>query len=285
MDKYEECRLICWIQILNWFEFICLLFIGRFCVGDRFYLCENKILCEYDYEERLVFANMAYNPSSLAHIRRQVSSLQVRIIFLSSFFLSKILKKSPMDAQQAFGYRYLAMLYIVYSSTVRWTSVAVFATICSMARYRRANAWHTHFKLLKIAHFSFYQIYVKCFCRYKVCAETLGHWSHPDGSSLVIRSDLFFYSLYLSLPLSRCVHGKNFDGCTNKWCWFDFRALLGQKWENKIDELTNANEMIAIYDSESVFLAIKRSENVTVNSTRLNTVQSSWGVHFAIFNE
>ncbi|XP_050546488.1 LIM domain transcription factor LMO4.1-like isoform X2 [Daktulosphaira vitifoliae] len=44
----------------------------RFCVGDRFYLCENKILCEYDYEERLVFANMAtYNSSSLAQIRRQ----------------------------------------------------------------------------------------------------------------------------------------------------------------------------------------------------------------------
>lgn len=66
----------------------------RFCVGDRFYLCENKILCEYDYEERLVFANMAYNPSSLAHIRRQVSSLQVRITsigeklcnFVSVFF-------------------------------------------------------------------------------------------------------------------------------------------------------------------------------------------------------
>ncbi|XP_059622702.1 LIM/homeobox protein Lhx9-like [Phlebotomus argentipes] len=48
----------------------------RFCVGDRFYLCDNKILCEYDYEERLVFANMAYNPSSLAHIRRQVCNLQ-----------------------------------------------------------------------------------------------------------------------------------------------------------------------------------------------------------------
>ncbi|XP_071452967.1 LIM domain only protein 3-like [Hetaerina americana] len=43
----------------------------RFCVGDRFYLCDNKILCEYDYEERLVFANMACNPSSLAHIRSQ----------------------------------------------------------------------------------------------------------------------------------------------------------------------------------------------------------------------
>ncbi|XP_053674851.1 LIM/homeobox protein Lhx3-like [Anopheles nili] len=48
----------------------------RFCVGDRFYLCDNKILCEYDYEERLVFASMACNPSSLAHIRRQVSNLQ-----------------------------------------------------------------------------------------------------------------------------------------------------------------------------------------------------------------
>ncbi|KAG8253710.1 Protein with similarity to mammalian ELMO [Homalodisca vitripennis] len=47
----------------------------RFCVGDRFYLCDNKILCEYDYEERLVFANMAYNPSSLAHIRSQQETM------------------------------------------------------------------------------------------------------------------------------------------------------------------------------------------------------------------
>ena len=38
---------------------ICLFF--RFCVGDRFFLCDNKILCEYDYEERMVFANLAYN--------------------------------------------------------------------------------------------------------------------------------------------------------------------------------------------------------------------------------
>ncbi|KAF7283236.1 hypothetical protein GWI33_001121 [Rhynchophorus ferrugineus] len=44
-----------------------------FCVGDRFYLCENKILCEYDYEERLVFANMAYNPPPLSHLKRQTS--------------------------------------------------------------------------------------------------------------------------------------------------------------------------------------------------------------------
>ncbi|XP_012264397.2 LIM domain only protein 3-like [Athalia rosae] len=49
----------------------------RFCVGDRFYLCENKILCEYDYEERLVFANMAgLPPQSLAHMKRQVTHLQ-----------------------------------------------------------------------------------------------------------------------------------------------------------------------------------------------------------------
>jgi len=40
------------------------MFVCRFCVGDRFYLCDNKILCEYDYEERLVFANMASMTSS-----------------------------------------------------------------------------------------------------------------------------------------------------------------------------------------------------------------------------
>ena len=28
-------------------------------MGDRFYLCDNQILCEYDYEERLVFSNLA----------------------------------------------------------------------------------------------------------------------------------------------------------------------------------------------------------------------------------
>lgn len=38
------------------------LLLYRFCVGDKFYLCDNKILCEYDYEERLVFASMANHP-------------------------------------------------------------------------------------------------------------------------------------------------------------------------------------------------------------------------------
>ncbi|XP_068235857.1 uncharacterized protein [Palaemon carinicauda] len=54
----------------------CELVFRLFCVGDRFYLCDNKILCEYDYEERMVFANMSYSSDSLAHIKRQVSDLQ-----------------------------------------------------------------------------------------------------------------------------------------------------------------------------------------------------------------
>lgn len=63
----------------------------RFCVGDRFYLCDNKILCEYDYEERLVFANMAYNPSTLAQLKRQTNSLPVSpspfiVALLSDYF-------------------------------------------------------------------------------------------------------------------------------------------------------------------------------------------------------
>ena len=47
----------------------------RFCVDDRFYLCDNKILCEYDYEERMVFASMSYNYNALAQIKRQAQSL------------------------------------------------------------------------------------------------------------------------------------------------------------------------------------------------------------------
>ncbi|XP_035708534.1 uncharacterized protein LOC110851160 isoform X2 [Folsomia candida] len=46
----------------------------RFCVGDRFYLCENKILCEYDYQEVMVFANMtSYNSGNLALVRNAES--------------------------------------------------------------------------------------------------------------------------------------------------------------------------------------------------------------------
>ncbi|KAL8563733.1 Protein with similarity to mammalian ELMO [Nucella lapillus] len=56
----------------------------RFCVGDRFYLCDNKILCEFDYEDRFMFPNMAgatsypytspgYN--ALTQMKRQTQSL------------------------------------------------------------------------------------------------------------------------------------------------------------------------------------------------------------------
>lgn len=65
---------------MNFFVFFSHLlieYVDRFCVGDRFYLCENKILCEYDYEERMVFANMAYSPGHLALLRRQVTNVQV----------------------------------------------------------------------------------------------------------------------------------------------------------------------------------------------------------------
>lgn len=55
---------------------------SRFCVGDKFYLCENKILCEYDYEERCVFASMALNPpatATLAHLKRQVTHVHPQV--------------------------------------------------------------------------------------------------------------------------------------------------------------------------------------------------------------
>lgn len=48
----------------------------RFCIGDRFYLYDNKILCEYDYEERLLFAAMPYTYNNLAHLKRQTQELE-----------------------------------------------------------------------------------------------------------------------------------------------------------------------------------------------------------------
>ncbi|XP_013786303.1 LIM domain only protein 3-like isoform X2 [Limulus polyphemus] len=48
----------------------------RFCVGDKFYLFENKILCEYDYEERMLFASFPYNYNNLSQIKKQARGLQ-----------------------------------------------------------------------------------------------------------------------------------------------------------------------------------------------------------------
>lgn len=70
-------------------------FFFRFCVGDRFFLCDNKILCEYDYEERMVFANLAYNSGNLAQIKQQARGAvsggpqqqgKVRVTFMALLF-------------------------------------------------------------------------------------------------------------------------------------------------------------------------------------------------------
>lgn len=46
----------------------------KFCVGETFYLWDNKILCQYHYQERSVFAQSA-NYNSLAHaLKRQFPS-------------------------------------------------------------------------------------------------------------------------------------------------------------------------------------------------------------------
>ncbi|CAM1319194.1 LMO1 (predicted) [Pycnogonum litorale] len=47
----------------------------RFCVGDKFFLSDDKILCSYDYEERMVFAKMTFDLNSIAHIKRQTENL------------------------------------------------------------------------------------------------------------------------------------------------------------------------------------------------------------------
>ena len=48
----------------------------RFCVGDQFFLYDNKVLCGADYEERMVFASLSSNPlaaAQLAAIKHQDS--------------------------------------------------------------------------------------------------------------------------------------------------------------------------------------------------------------------
>lgn len=43
-----------------------MIIIYRFCIGDRFHLYDNRILCEYDYEEMLVFSNNGGNNPNTA---------------------------------------------------------------------------------------------------------------------------------------------------------------------------------------------------------------------------
>ena len=58
----------------------------RFCVGDKFYLsCDNKILCEYDYEERLLVASLTAAPSCPPPVTNKRSNLQVSQRNVSTF--------------------------------------------------------------------------------------------------------------------------------------------------------------------------------------------------------
>ncbi|GIX85546.1 rhombotin-1 [Caerostris extrusa] len=47
----------------------------RFCVGDRFYLHDNKIICEYDHEERALFATLPFTCAGLAQLKRQAQQI------------------------------------------------------------------------------------------------------------------------------------------------------------------------------------------------------------------
>jgi len=47
----------------------------RFCIGDHYYLCDNKILCQFDYEERLVLARLSSSySSSLSQMKKLQTS-------------------------------------------------------------------------------------------------------------------------------------------------------------------------------------------------------------------
>ncbi|GFY69835.1 rhombotin-1 [Trichonephila inaurata madagascariensis] len=46
-----------------------------FCVGDRFYLHDNKIICEYDHEERALFATLPFTCAGLAQLKRQAQQI------------------------------------------------------------------------------------------------------------------------------------------------------------------------------------------------------------------
>ncbi|RWS26865.1 LIM domain only protein 3-like protein [Leptotrombidium deliense] len=46
----------------------------RFCVGDRFYLFENKIVCELDYEE--IISRNASLSNSLEKLKKQTENIE-----------------------------------------------------------------------------------------------------------------------------------------------------------------------------------------------------------------
>jgi len=47
----------------------------RFCIGDRFHLHENRILCEFDFEELSVFGSNATYNNHIEKLKKQTESL------------------------------------------------------------------------------------------------------------------------------------------------------------------------------------------------------------------
>lgn len=54
-------------------------FAFRFCIGDRFHLHDNRILCEYDFEELTV-----YGPSATATYNNHIEKLKKQTESLAS---------------------------------------------------------------------------------------------------------------------------------------------------------------------------------------------------------
>jgi len=73
-------------QVNNMLIFGCILWC-RFCIGDRYYLCENKILCQFDYEERLVFASLQSQETYAATISKHSTAAKVLCCFLFIYLL------------------------------------------------------------------------------------------------------------------------------------------------------------------------------------------------------
>ncbi|VDM95491.1 unnamed protein product [Thelazia callipaeda] len=48
----------------------------RFCIGDKFYLSDNKILCQYDFEEQMAFHQAAYSNHSLTELTKNIEQLE-----------------------------------------------------------------------------------------------------------------------------------------------------------------------------------------------------------------
>ena len=48
--------------------FLSHIFSSRFCVGDKFFMWDNKILCEYDYEEKVLRGDLHANSPATHHV-------------------------------------------------------------------------------------------------------------------------------------------------------------------------------------------------------------------------